>query len=161
MDAAAILPHDPVQPDEELLRWVAAHHRMLRSMRALMQQLMSDAVERPDAAVCASHGPSIAAAALREYVVQLRRRGLLAGPEQVSPTEVGAAVTMLMGALFSDAIHRDLMPDMFAQSVDDSLRAYVRIFLRGLGVLPEPAATPARTTDRAFTPTAPSPSVSE
>jgi hypothetical protein len=28
------------------------------------------------------------------------------------------------------------MPEMFSQTVDDSLRAYVRIFLRGLDALP-------------------------
>ncbi|MCA0374146.1 MAG: TetR/AcrR family transcriptional regulator [Gemmatimonadetes bacterium] len=160
IDAAATLPRDPEDPEAELLRWLSAHHRTLRSIRTLMQQMMSDALERPDAAMCASQGPSVAAAALREYVVQLRRRGLLLQPELVSPTEVGAAVTMLMGALFSDAIHRDLMPDMFAQSVEDSLRAYVRIFLRGLGVPPTTVAADAQG-DRLSTSTASSTPVSE
>ena len=52
---------------------------------------------------------------------------------------------MLMGALFADAMHRETMPAIFTQSVDDSLHAYVRIFLRGIGVASEPIAQQGRT----------------
>lgn len=140
LDGVVAFPEVPADPEAELLRWMMAQHVHVASRRALVQQMMSDALERPDAASCASQGPNSAAASLRDYVVKLRRNGLIAGPEQISPTEVAAAVTMLMGALFSDAMHRELMPEMFSQTVDDSLRAYVRIFLRGLGALPTAAA---------------------
>jgi hypothetical protein len=46
---------------------------------------------------------------------------------------------MLIGAMFADAMNRDLMPALFPQPVDVSLRAYVRIFLRALGVRPAAA----------------------
>jgi hypothetical protein len=36
-------------------------------------------------------------------------------------------------------MNRDLMPALFPQPVDVSLRAYVRIFLRALGVRPAAA----------------------
>ena len=41
---------------------------------------------------------------------------------------------MLMGVLFADAMGRDIMRDMFPRAPEDTLREYVRIFLRGLGV---------------------------
>ena len=145
IDEAATLPRMPVDPVAEINQWVFAHHDGLSSRREMVRKLMSDAAERPDAAACACHGPSSAAAQLREYVVQLRRHGWLSHHAELSPTEVSAAVTMLMGATFADALNRDMMPAMFPQPKDDTLRAYVRIFLRGIGATSEPAANPDRT----------------
>ena len=70
--------------------------------------------------------------------------------EQVEtrPGDVRGAVTMLIGAVFADAMNREIMPAMFPQPVDDSLHAYVRIFLRGIGVLSEPSPTATRTVRR-------------
>ena len=142
---AAALPRLPVDPQAELTQWVNAHHEGLSERREMVRKLMSDAAERPDAAACACDGPSSAAAQLREYVVQLRRHGWLSQQRELSPTDVSAAVTMLMGAVFSDAMNRDLMPAMFPQPKEETLRAYVRIFLRGVGASPEPAALSDRT----------------
>jgi hypothetical protein len=69
------LPAEPADPEQELLDWVTVHHSALVGMRAIVRQMMSDAVERPDAAGCATHGPSAAMAHVREYVVKLRRNG--------------------------------------------------------------------------------------
>jgi hypothetical protein len=41
---------------------------------------------------------------------------------------------MLMGALFADAMGRDIMPDLYRTGPDEALDQYVRLFLRGLGV---------------------------
>jgi hypothetical protein len=41
---------------------------------------------------------------------------------------------MLMGVLFSDAIGRDIVPQMFANEPEDAVRDYVALFLRGIGV---------------------------
>jgi hypothetical protein len=45
---------------------------------------------------------------------------------------------MFSGAVFADGMNRDVMPVMFTQPVEDTLRAYVRIFLRGVHALPVP-----------------------
>ena len=119
----------------------------------MIRQLMSDAADRPDAAACAGHGPNLALVMLREYVVQLRRHGWISATNSIRPAEVGAAATMLMGAIFADAMNRDLIPDMFPQPKDETMRAYVRIFLRGLGALPEPSRKTPRTDRRANTST--------
>ena len=137
------LPLDPQDPQFELYDWMATQHAQLTEIRAIVRQMMSEASERPMAGGCVAHGPAAAAGELREYIVRLRRNGVI--PEQISPVEVSAAATMLMGALFADAMNRDLMPTMFPQSVDESLRAYVRIFLRGVGALPEPLLPDSRT----------------
>ena len=150
---AASLPAEPVDPEQELLDWVTVHHSALVGMRAIVRQLLSDAVERPDAADCATHGPSAAMAHVREYVVKLRRNGWVTESGEVSPAEVRAAATMLMGAVFADGMNRDIMPTMFTQPVPETLRAYVRIFLRGVGALREPAHPSTRTIHRDSTST--------
>lgn len=142
------LPMTPVSPARELYAWVFAHHASLAAMRDIVRQMMSEAVERPETATCAAEGPSMAVAQLRQYAVQLRRHGWIHEPEATRPSDVRGAVTMLMGAVFADAMNRELMPAMFPQPVDDSLHAYVRIFLRGIGVSSEPSATPVRTARR-------------
>lgn len=149
----ATFPSEPVDPEQELLAWVTVHHTVLVSMRAIVRQMMSDAEARPDAADCASHGPSAAMAQVREYVVKLRRHGWITESGEVSPAEVRAAATMLMGAVFADGMNRDMMPTMFTQPVPETLRAYVRIFLRGIGALQRPAPRAARTVERDSTST--------
>lgn len=147
------MPRTPANPENDLLRWALDQHDHLSTMRAIVRQMMSDAEERPDVAGCATHGPSAAAAQLREYVVQLRRHGWIPESGDVTPAEVRAAVTMLMGALFADAMNRDLMPAMFSLPVEDSLRGYVRIFLRGIGARSEPEPPTTRTVERRSTST--------
>ena len=153
VEQAATLPAEPADPEQELLDWVTVHHSALVGMRAIVRQMMSDAVERPDAAGCATHGPSAAMAHVREYVVKLRRNGWITESGEVSPGEVRAAATMLMGAVFADGMNRDMMPTMFTQPVPETLRAYVRIFLRGVGAVQEPAHRAARTVERDTTST--------
>ena len=143
----APFPQEPVDPEQELLDWVTVHHTALVGMRAIVRQMMGDAEEHPDAADCATHGPSAAMAHVREYVVRLRRHGWITESGEASPGEVRAAATMLMGAVFADGMNRDIMPTMFTQPVPETLRAYVRIFLRGVGALREPAHRTARTVE--------------
>ena len=149
----ATFPQEPVDPEQELLDWVSAHHSALVSMRPIVRQMMSDAENRPDVADCATHGPSAAMAHLHDYVVKLRRHGWITESGEVTPAEVRAAATMLMGAVFADGMNRDIMPTMFTQPVPETLRAYVRIFLRGVGALQEPAHRAARTVERDSTST--------
>ncbi|MEO7520573.1 MAG: helix-turn-helix domain-containing protein [Gemmatimonas sp.] len=137
--ALVSLPRQPVHPENELTTWARTHYDGICGMRAMVRQMMSDACESPDAMACAKHGPSSAIAGLREYVVRLRRNGWISERESVEPAEVGAAVSMLMGALFNDAMNRDMMPELFPRQPADTLRAYVRIFLRGIGARSAPA----------------------
>lgn len=131
------LPEVPRNPEQELIAWAKAHHTQTCGKRPLIRQMMSDFEERPDLVPCAVEGPHSAMNQLRRYVSQLHAGGFLA--YAVAPSELDAAVTMFMGAVFADGMNRDVMPIMFTQPIDDTLRAYVRIFLRGLHALPESA----------------------
>lgn len=154
------LPMQPGDPEAELLAWAHAHYQRITAMRAIARQVISDAEWRPEVKECATHGPNAASAQLRQYAVVLRRNGHLAAADDVTPGELSAACGMLMGALFADGMNRDMMPAMFSQPADESLRGYVRNFLRAIGarVAPRPSL---RTDDGApGTPILPSSSVS-
>ena len=129
-----VLPMQVVDPETELLAWAQAHYVRITQMRAIARQVISDAEWRPEVAECATHGPSTAAAHLRQYAIVLRRAGHFSPTDDLTPGEISAACAMLMGALFADGMNRDMMPAMFSQPVDESLRGYVRIFLRAIGV---------------------------
>lgn len=148
LEHESTLPQNPIHPERELYQWVQDHHTSLAAMRDIVRQMMSEACERPETASCAAEGPSSAIAQLRQYAVQLRRQGWISDPDATRPGDVRGAVTMLMGAVFADAMNREIMPVMFPQSVDDSLRAYVRIFLRGIGATTEPSTSAGRTVRR-------------
>jgi hypothetical protein len=138
------LPSLPVEPQRELLEWAAAHHDNLCRMRVFVRQLMSEVEERPAASGCAAHGPSAAAAQLRDYVVALRRNGWLEpvseSADATDPSDVTAAVAMLLGALFADAMSRDMMPELYPLNPQQAVSSYVRLFLRALGVRYAPSA---------------------
>jgi AcrR family transcriptional regulator len=146
------LPAIPEHPEQELLAWATAHHRRMSGMRQIVRQMLSDSEERPDVAGCAAAGPHAAASQLRDYVEAMHQHGLLAGDMVPPPSEIAAAITMLMGAVFADGMNRDLLPAMFTTPVDLSLRGYVRIFLRGIGavaVTRAPVSASSSTTEHA------------
>jgi hypothetical protein len=82
--------------------------------------LVSSSVENPTA---------LAAAELAGYLRRLQERGLA-----LADFDPHAAAAMLMGALFGDATGRDVIPDMFRTPLEESLHAYVQLFLRAIGL---------------------------
>lgn len=125
----ARLPALPVDPDAELTAWVSGQLGVMRHQRALILKTMSELHERPEFTDCACEGPEHAHQELRRYVTRLARSGwIAAGREHV------AAVAMLLGTLFSDAVGRDLMPEYFPRPLAAAPRAYTRLFLRALGL---------------------------
>lgn len=147
MESVPPLPAVPADPERELTSWIQARMDHTRRNRRLIVQIMSEMHERPDMAPCVGHGPVDASNQLRDYVVRLRRHGLLdTNPEHgLQPLEVNAAVAMLMNAYFGDAMSREMMPDMFPSPANQAVAAYVRVFLRAIGfqraALPRALAT--------------------
>jgi hypothetical protein len=86
------------------------------------------------------HGPAGAHEDLRAYASALRRVYALDDGADI----VNAACTMLMGSMFSDAMGRDLMPEMFPQPERRAATLYARLFLRALGVPNDAAARAGR-----------------
>ncbi|HEX9565372.1 MAG TPA: helix-turn-helix domain-containing protein [Gemmatimonadaceae bacterium] len=125
----AALPEDPEDPLEELTAWCTSQLTFLRNTRSLIRKCMAELEEHPQMAACMRHGPDLAQLQLGTYVSRLVvQRNLSLGPD-----EVRVACTMLHGALFSDAMGRDMMPDRFPRPLRRAGAQYARSFLRLLG----------------------------
>lgn len=125
--AVTTLPADPVDPRRELTAWCREHIRALHDARSLLRTSMGEFEENPAARSFACTVPTQIATELTGYLERLRERGACA-PDLDAP----AASAMLMGALFSDAISRDLMPERFPYSLEDAAARYVEFFLRAV-----------------------------
>ena len=131
----AALPEDPVDPRTELLQWCRAHHRELYKMRGLVRRFMGEFDEHPDNCMQCMHASVRIANDLVAYLGRLRARGLASGD-----WDARAAAAMLMGAIFSDALGRDPMPQRYPHSMRDAVEKYVDLLLRAIGVQPVAAA---------------------
>jgi len=138
------LPEEPRDPEGELTAWAMAEIADMRTCRTLIRRTMTEMGERPEVIECTSAGPLEAKRRLCDSVARLRRDDFVAAAgdpaEQRAWDE--AAVAMLMSALFSDAMGRDVMPGMYPVSAEQAPAMYVRIFLRAVGV--GHAASPPR-----------------
>lgn len=137
--AVSELPEAPADPELEVTAWCTATLAQMRESRSVLRKMIGEMEERPEAAASACEGPHCAAEALGAYLARVRSGGL-AGVEP----EEGAdrtAISMLMGAMFGDAMCRDIMPEGFPQDPDDAPAMYVRTFLRAVGVLPSHRTT--------------------
>jgi outer membrane protein TolC len=122
------LPEVPVDPLGELTEWCAHKRRSLSQMRALIRKAMSEFEENPAMPKCLTHGATLTYHALREYLERVASAGFTN-----DRSEVGAATTMLVGALFHDAIARDMMPHAFPQPSSAAPAVYARLCLQSLG----------------------------
>jgi AcrR family transcriptional regulator len=135
----AVLTAEPVDPEAELTAWVSAQLGFLRERRSLIRKAMSEIEERPQFLACIREGPECAHRALTDYLGALVERGWV----EQSP-DLGAAIAMLMGAVFGDAMGREMIPENYP-SPAKAAGAYARLFLRAIGVR-QPPATNGRTT---------------
>jgi AcrR family transcriptional regulator len=132
------LPDSPSNPFDELTSWARAYLADLRARSSLLRACMGETVGRPQVIPFENSPPARAAKLLRRYLSQLREAGMASATfDEVSVS------AMLMGALFADAMGRDIMPDMFSREVDQAVEEYVRVFLRGIGVSSSSSVSPA------------------
>jgi AcrR family transcriptional regulator len=161
--ASALVPHTlplvPADPERELTAWASAQLTQLRESRSFIRKAMSEVEERSEAATCAAAPTIQAAHELRAYMLRMAEAGFfdrsrLGGSAPTSRSarrneHAYAAGTMLMSAVFSDAMGREMMPDMYPQPPERAPALYVRMFLRAIGVpIAEPSG-PARRRRRA------------
>jgi AcrR family transcriptional regulator len=132
------LPDAPADPERELIDWARAQLLHMVDRRSLIRTCMGEMEEHPDIISSIDKPPVRAAAALASYLGRLRERGLA-----TAPFDAQVAAAMLMGALFGDAMGRDIMPELFARDTETSLREYVRLMLRAVGVRVGKPAVPA------------------
>lgn len=141
------LPRHPENPERELTAWCNGRLAHLRSSRSFIRKAMAELEERPEAGPCMAAGPECAARELRGYVRRLCDAGLAgkARGAALSEAESHAAATMLMSALFGDAMGREMMPGMYPKA-ERAASMYVRGFLRAIGCAPD--STPRRANAR-------------
>jgi AcrR family transcriptional regulator len=127
------LPMVPADPRRELTEWADVVRTHMSDARSLIRRMMSEMEERPAVAPCIGEGPMRAASHLQAYVARLGSYGFLPADHETGAANVAAAASMLMSALFADAMGRDMMPSMYPQPADRAPAAYVDVFLRALG----------------------------
>ena len=127
--AHQMLPDVPRDPVRELGEWAKAHIAELRQRRSLIRTCMGEIEEHPGVFSAPNSAPVIAATALTQYLRRLREAGMA----KASFDETSASA-LLIGALFADAMGRDIMPDLYGNDAEEAVEQYVQLFLRGLGV---------------------------
>lgn len=138
-DGAPLFPDVPANPERELIAWCRVQFVRLHQARSLIRKVIGESEEHPEILRYGTSCPHSAGCDLHAYLQRLRASGL-AEPD----TDIGAAATMLMGALFAEAMTRDVIPKMYPKSVDRSLRSYVTLLLRGIGAAASKPAGRAR-----------------
>ena len=123
------LPEIPSDPERELTQWSESFIEHLRLRSSIIRKTMGEIEERPEMCECASSVPTQASSDLCKYLVSLRRQGRTT--EKFDPT---TAAAMLMGAIFSDAMGRGMMPEVFPQPEEKAAHMYTVLLLRALGV---------------------------
>lgn len=122
------LPREPKDPFAELSPWCADHVRAMHGARSLLRTSFGEFEANSAAKSFACRVPLEVAAELKAYLERLQRQGMCA-----QDVDLVAASAMLMGALFSDAISRDMMPERYPYALDEAAPKYVALFLRSIG----------------------------
>ena len=122
-----LLAEQPADPETELTAWAAANHAFMVERRGMLRSVIAELHEHPEHSADAADHPIASFRELRAYVDRLHSAGHVA-----STRDANSACTMLLGTLFTDALHRDMMPSMFPPAAE-APRAYVRLFLRAIG----------------------------
>jgi AcrR family transcriptional regulator len=123
------LPEQPIDPVAELTLWTRVHLARLMQGRVLIRSSMCELGEHPELCATAGSGPARVALELGRYLERVREAGLAEGD-----WDPRIAASLLMGALFADAVGRDVIPDRHPYDVDETAMRYVSLFARAIGV---------------------------
>jgi AcrR family transcriptional regulator len=135
------LPEEPADPLVEITAWCKAYMGNMRDSRALMRKIMCELQQYPEMLARMKVSPAFRPNDLAEYVGRLQRQ-----KRAKSDFNIQAAVQMLRGAIFSDAMGRDFNPTIFPEPEEEAPAFYARLFLRAIGVeIPEASPRKAGT----------------
>jgi AcrR family transcriptional regulator len=126
-EQVAPLPADPRDPAAELSEWSERQLAHLRDNRSMIRTCMGEIEERPELTECAASGPQAAFVQLCEYLRRVREDGM-----SFTDFDERVAAITLMGALFSDAMGREMMPEIYPPA-EVAARRYAELVLRGIG----------------------------
>ena len=122
-----LLPETPVDPERELAEWTGTVIERLRSKSSIIRKCMGEIEERPEMIPTAVSTPVRATEDLAAYLRKLKSSGSVDGE-----FDVLAAAAMLMGAVFHDAMGREIMPQVFP-ALTDAPRLYSGLLLTAIG----------------------------
>jgi AcrR family transcriptional regulator len=125
----AVLPEIPSDPERELTEWSDSFIKHLRLRSPIIRKTMGELEERPEMSESASFVPIRASNDLCKYLLALKRQGRTS-----EKFDAKTAAAMLMGAIFSDAMGRGMMPEVFPQPKEKAAYMYTVLLLRALGV---------------------------
>lgn len=130
------LPDVPTDPYTELLHWAQIYAHHIRERRGMIMQSMGEIAEHPEVAgpICVARDREFSA--LCAYVDQLRTRGFA-----TLEYDTVAVAAMLTGAIFGDAVGRDLFPSTYPADPEQAVTDYVRLVLRAIGAPDAPRTT--------------------
>jgi AcrR family transcriptional regulator len=124
------LPDAPVDPETELTEWCGMVMERIRAKRSIIRQCMSEMDERPEMITTAVSTPARASQDLAAYLRKLKSEGRTDGE-----LDVLAAVSMMLGAIFHDAMGREMMPQAYP-ALSKAPRLYSRLLLNAIGFRP-------------------------
>ena len=127
--ATALLPDAPVDPLSELTDWCTHKRRAISAMRSIIRKAMGEFEENPEMPKCMTQGTSETHQSLRNYLERVAKAGFI---RTTPPEETAAAATMLMSAVFHDAVARDIIPHTLPPSAS-APAMYARLCLQSLG----------------------------
>jgi AcrR family transcriptional regulator len=125
------LPHDPVNPVDELTSWCTSVVAHLQSRSSVIRKCMGEMEERPELTVRAAEMPRRATSELCAYFQRLKQSGFTSGNFDDT-----VAASMLIAALFHDAMGREIMADLFPSPAENAPGKYAQLILRAIGVSP-------------------------
>ena len=130
------LPHDPVDPLNELATWSSVLVAHLTTRSSVIRKCMGEMEERPELAARAAEAPMRATTELSAYFRRLKAKGFTK-----EEFEAPVAAAMLIGALFHDSIGREIMPGIYPRPATTAPRRYAELILRAIGVDTRPVAS--------------------
>jgi AcrR family transcriptional regulator len=127
------LPVQPLNPLKELADWSEGVVRHLQSRSSVIRKCMGEMEERPELTARAAEAPTRATNELCAYFKRLRKLGFT--DDEFEPI---VASTVLIAALFHDAMGREIMPDIYPKPASKAPAKYAQFILRAIGVKPTP-----------------------
>jgi hypothetical protein len=99
----------------------------MRERRSVIRKMMSEVEEHPEISACLTDGWDRMRQNVLRYVEKLRDRGAVD-----ADAPVGTAVAMFTGALFADAMGRDIKRNAYAPE-RQAIAEYTQLFLNSIG----------------------------
>jgi AcrR family transcriptional regulator len=121
------LPAEPGDARAELVTWAQLHYAHLLDVRGHIRRTIGEFEADPQLASWSRRVSRRLHQDFVTYVARLREQGRTSGA-----WDQRAATSLLLGALFADAINRDFIPDQLPEPVENVPRQYVELFLAAI-----------------------------